>query len=128
MSQPPYCFTDNTYVLTDSKLSPKTTFNCQVPSLGTMVASPQPSCLFSQNLQELSLILTTVKFTENQQVFQELLRIEQWTNNDHIKLDYYNRNLLNSSKICRAVAQLNVFLTYLFCNFLLKQKKIIYIC
>lgn len=72
--------------------------------------------------------LLLCQIPENQHVFEELLRIEQLTNNYHIKLDYYTRTEQISAKTCRAVAQLNIFVTYLFCNFVLKQKKIIYIC
>jgi len=45
-----------------------------------------------RNLQELIIFNTyySVKFTEYKQVFQELLRLEQLTNNNHRKLDYQN--------------------------------------
>lgn len=63
-------------------------------------------------------MLTTVKFTENQQVFQELLWIEQLTNNVHC-----GRTEQIVVKTCRVMVQLNIFVIHLFCNFLLKQKK-----
>lgn len=130
MGQPPYCF-DKQYLCPNWQqvIPPKQCVTAKsLTGDNGSLSSPQ-LLVFTKFLGMNYLwYLLLCQIPENQHVFQELLRIEQLTNNYHIKLDYYTRTEQFSVKTCRAVAQLNIFVTYLFCNFLLKQKKIIYIC
>lgn len=80
----------HTYVQTDQlPLTPKqcstARFAMSLSSSGRMTVSPNPSCLFVQHFQESSLRLTTVRFPENKQVFQNFLRTHQVIDNDHIR-------------------------------------------